>query len=182
MALLLAQGADVSEHMAELERIPTATLPISERLLCMGLLAEAQLCTGAKDAARRSADSALASMRQSPPTAWHVVPGIKGVAETYFGLLESSELAAPERAALLQHAHHACRAMAEFARRSRSCRPLALRFKARLLLQQGRKVQARAAARDSVRAARALSLDGDARVAERQLQRMDADRISSSRR
>jgi len=182
MALSLAQGAEVSQHMAELERIPTTTLPLSERLLCTGLLAQAQLCTGARAAARRSADSVLASMRQSPPTAWHVVPGIKGVAETYLGLLESNELGVPERADLLQQARRACRAITEFARRSRSCRPLALRVKARLLLQEGQHAQARTATRESVRAARALSLDADARIGERELQRMDAEKVSGSRR
>jgi adenylate cyclase len=174
MALALAENADVSASLAAFEAVRSEALPVSERLLCTGLRAAAELRCGAVEAALASADAGLASMLKSPPTAWHIVPGVRGLAETYLSLLEDGRVAHPQRQELLRKARRACDAIARFAKASRACRPLALRLQARVLHLSGRPHRARPYAQRSLLAARELSLGLDERLAERELARLGA--------
>jgi hypothetical protein len=150
------------------------SLPVSERLLCQGLLAEAQFRTGARADALASANAALASLLQSPPTAWHLVPGVSGIAETYFGLLEHAETTSQQRRELGMKAKMTCRAVREFSRRSRAARPLALRLQARLMLLEGNEAGAARLASESLLAARRLALVRDEQLAELELTRVSS--------
>jgi hypothetical protein len=160
----LAYDRNLDERLTELSAIMLHELPVAERALCQGLLAELQLRRGAEQDAGAAADYVLDSMLRNPPTAWHIVPGLRGMANVYLAQLERVPSATRD-AKPLQKAQLAARALADFARRSKACRALASRLSARILLYQGRRRAARRACLQSLQIARQLSLHLDEALA-----------------
>lgn len=141
-ALDMFEGRPAVAAVRRMEFARGSVLHPAERQLCGGLSAAALLRAGDAEAARRIADEALQNMLDAFCTMGIAWNSVTAVAEVFLELLERSQRNGERDQALRARAAQACRAVTDYAARTRICRPRAFVLEGRLALAEGRKGQA----------------------------------------
>ena len=153
----------------------------ADRLLCLGVAAEAFMRHGEQVKASEIARQGLAVLADSPTVWGGFSYGATGVAET---LLAESEMLVPQRArAASGDAASACRLITRVARKSPVLRPRAGQLRGRMFMLTGHAARARREWRQAARTAESLGMAHEAGLAYLQLGRNgvkgDPETISS---
>jgi adenylate cyclase len=164
MDVALARGEAPEALIALLADVQTPELHRADRLLCQGMIARARLALGQRPEALAAADAAFELLAASVPTAWHVTPGVSGVAEVYLAVAEATA----DRA-LLARAGRACDLLRRYSRTTRISAPRADLLAGRFERLRGNADRAFALWRRAARTAAALQLHVDWAAALREL-------------
>jgi eukaryotic-like serine/threonine-protein kinase len=156
--LALGRGDEAMPLLREsAERLKDKHDPLSH-IITHGLLSTVYRERGEWEWARDAADRVMALARRFPPMLFTEGQGYEGAASTYLALWERERVPGAPPPAVAEEAREACARLAAFARRFTLARPMALRFRGRLLGLSGHPWRARRAFKRGVKLAQALGL------------------------
>jgi len=163
--LALERGLPLDDLLRELETLEGVGLHRADLLQCMGLAAHAQLKQGRLEEALRRADEALALLETAVPTAWHLLPGLAGIAEVFLAAANA------DRASRIigAKATRACRLLQRYSRSTPISTPRAAVLAGRDAWLRGHSRRARTLWHFAEARAAALDMPRDRAAAAREL-------------
>jgi adenylate cyclase len=177
MVIALARGYPPEALVSRLEELQGGGLHRADLIQCKGLAAHGYFAAGRGEDAVRCADEALRLLEGGVPTAWHVTPGVAGVAEVYLGLCETDR----GSVVLARRAAQACALMRRYSRTTPISAPRFALLSGRHAALHGDLARATKLWSSAARGAQTLGMPWDAECAQRLLRESSSLSLTQSR-